>query len=134
MRNLNEKMREIFEKAIENIKDSNQNLLKPEHVLLQIMYDGNNEATKLLEELGIDTSKITGELEESVESQYGVYYGFSDQIYVSSELSYVLELARREARLFNQKVVQPKGRRTFALLAWPSQRRQITGCSDLEKT
>ncbi len=37
MRNLNEKMREIFEKAIENIKDSNQNLLKPEHVLLQIL-------------------------------------------------------------------------------------------------
>ncbi len=73
MRNLNEKMREIFEKAIENIKDINQNLLKPEHVLLQIMYDGNNEATKLLEELGIDTSKITEELEESVESQYGVY-------------------------------------------------------------
>ena len=107
MRNLNEKMREIFEKAIENIKDSNQNLLKPEHVLLQILYDGNNEATKLLEELGIDTSKITGELEESVESQYGVYYGFSDQIYVSSELSYVLELARREARLFNQKDVGP---------------------------
>jgi ATP-dependent Clp protease ATP-binding subunit ClpC len=107
MRNLNEKMREIFERTIENMKDSNQNLLKPEHVLLQILYDGNNEATKLLEELGIDTSKITGELEESVESQYGVYYGFSDQIYVSSELSYVLELARREARLFNQKDVGP---------------------------
>jgi len=29
MRNLNEKMREIFEKTTENIKDSNQNLLKP---------------------------------------------------------------------------------------------------------
>jgi ATP-dependent Clp protease ATP-binding subunit ClpC len=107
MRNLNEKMREIFERTIENMKDSNQNLLKPEHVLLQILYDGNNEATKLLEELGIDTSKITEELEESVESQYGVYYGFSDQVYVSSELSYVLELARREARLFNQKDVGP---------------------------
>ncbi|WP_448524309.1 Clp protease N-terminal domain-containing protein [Pseudothermotoga sp.] len=49
------------------MKDSN-----PEHVLLQILYDGNNEATKLLEEMGIDTSKITGELEESVESQYGI--------------------------------------------------------------
>ena len=107
MRNLNEKMREIFEKTIENIKDSNQNLLKPEHVLLQILYDGNNEAAKLLEELGIDTNKITEELEESVESQYGIYYGFSDQVYVSSELSYVLELARREARLFNQKDVGP---------------------------
>jgi ATP-dependent Clp protease ATP-binding subunit ClpA len=48
-------------------------LLKPEHVLLQILYDGHNEATTLLEDLGLDTSKITGELEESVESQYGVY-------------------------------------------------------------
>jgi len=61
----------------------------------------------LLEELGIDTNKITEELQEGVESQYGIYYGFSDQVYVSSGLSYVLELARREARLFNQKDVGP---------------------------
>ncbi|HBT39297.1 MAG: ATPase AAA-2 domain protein [Thermotoga sp. 50_1627] len=107
MRNLNEKMKEIFERTIESIKGNNQNLLKPEHVLLEILYDGNNEVTKLLQELGVNTNRIAEELEDSVESQYGVYYGFSDEVYISRELSYVLELAKREARLFNQREVGP---------------------------
>lgn len=32
VRNMNEKMKEIFERNIENIRSNNQNLLKPEHV------------------------------------------------------------------------------------------------------
>lgn len=107
MRNLNEKMKEIFEKSIENIRSNKQNLLKPEHVLLQIFYDNNNEAVKILEDLKVDLDKIIEELEDQIESQYGVYYGFSDQVYISSELSYILDLAKREARFFKQKDVGP---------------------------
>ncbi len=106
MRNLNDKMKEIFEKSVEEIREKNQNLLKPEHVLLQILYD-ENEVTKLLQDLKVNTNGIIEELEDYVESQYGIFYGFSDQVYVSRELSYILELARKEARLFKQKDVGP---------------------------
>lgn len=78
MRNMNEKMKEIFERNIENIRSNNQNLLKPEHVLLQILYDDNNEAMKILEDLKVDVDKIIEKFEDQVESQYGIYYGFSD--------------------------------------------------------
>ncbi|PLV56975.1 ATP-dependent Clp protease ATP-binding subunit [Thermotoga sp. SG1] len=106
MRNLNDKMKDIFEKSVEDLKDRNQNLLRPEHILLQILYD-ENDVTKILEELNVNTEEIADELEGYIDSQYGIFYGFSDQVYVSRELSYILELARKEARLFKQKDVGP---------------------------
>ena len=106
MRNLNDKMKDIFERSVEDIKERNQNLLRPEHILLQILYD-ENEATKVLKDLNVNVEEVITELEDYIDSQYGIYYGFSDQVYVSKELSYILELARKEARLFKQRDVGP---------------------------
>ena len=106
MRNLNDKMKDIFERSVEDIKERNQNLLRPEHILLQILYD-ENEATKVLKDLNVNVEEVITELEDYIDSQYGIYYGFSDQVYVSKELSYILELARKEARLFKQKDIGP---------------------------
>ncbi|KAF2959655.1 ATP-dependent Clp protease ATP-binding subunit [Thermotoga sp. 38H-to] len=106
MRNLNDKMKDIFERSVEDIKERNQNLIRPEHILLQIFYD-ENEVTKILKDLNVNVEEVINELEDYIDSQYGIYYGFSDQVYVSKELSYILELARKEARLFKQKDIGP---------------------------
>ena len=107
MRYLNDKMMEIMQRASESIKLRRQNLLRPEHVLIAIIEDGDNEVVKILKELNVDTTLLVSELESESKGYYGVYYGDSDEIYVSKELARILEVARRESLKFSEKKVSP---------------------------
>ncbi len=107
MRNLNDKMMEIMQRASENLRMRRQNLLRPEHVLISIIEDGENEVVKILKELKVDTALLISELEAATRGYHGVYYGDSDEIYISRELARVLESARKESLKFGEKKVGP---------------------------
>ncbi len=107
MRNLNDKMMEIMQRASENLRMRRQNLLRPEHVLISIIEDGENEVVKILKELKVDTALLISELEAATRGYHGVYYGDSDETYVSRELARVLESARKESLKFGEKKVGP---------------------------
>ncbi len=107
LRNLNEKMMEIMQRASESLRMRRQNLMRPENVLAAIIEDGENEAVKVMKELGVDTMLLLSELEEASRGYYGVYYGDSDEIYISKELARVLEAARKEALKLGDRKVSP---------------------------
>ncbi|MDI3473632.1 MAG: ATP-dependent Clp protease ATP-binding subunit ClpC [Thermotogaceae bacterium] len=103
MKYLNEKMKEIFEKAVENLKEKNQNLLRPEHVVYVLLED--EEIHKIMKEIGVDIQSVSTTIEELTDDYYGIYFDTENNIYMSNELSIVLENARKEARLFNENKI-----------------------------
>lgn len=107
LRSLNDKMMEIMQRASEQLRLRRQNLLRPEHVLMAIIEDGENEAAKVLKELGVDMTLLLSELEGSSRGYYGVFYGDSDEVYLSKELARALETARKEALKLGEKKVSP---------------------------
>ncbi len=107
MRNLNDKMMEIIQRATDSLKLRRHNLLRPEHVLMSIIEDGDNEVVKVLKELKVDTTLLLSELEDVSRGYYGVYYGDSEEVYMSKELARTFEVARREALKFGEKKVGP---------------------------
>ncbi len=107
MRNLNEKMMEIMQRASETLKMQRQNLLRPEHVIVAMLEDAENEVNKVLKELKVDTALLLSELEDLSRGYYGVYYGDSDEIYISKELARLMDMARREALKFGEKKISP---------------------------
>ncbi len=107
MRYINDKLREVLERAGESLKDYRQNLLRPEHVLLAILEDEEGEVVKILKSMDKEIDSIVDELDELVSSYYGVYYGDSSNIYMSKELSEVLESAKKEAKMFGKTKVTP---------------------------
>ncbi len=107
MRNLSDKMMEIMQRASDNLRMRRQNLLRPEHVLISIIEDGENEVVKILKELKVDTALLISELEAATRGYHGVYYGDSDETYLSRELARVLESARKESLKFGEKKVGP---------------------------
>jgi len=107
MRYIDDKLREVLERAGESLKDYRQNLLRPEHVLLAILEDEEGEVVKILKSMDKEIDSIVDELDELVSSYYGVYYGDSSNIYMSKELSEVLESAKKEAKMFGKTKVTP---------------------------
>ena len=107
MRYIDDKLREVLERAGESLKDYRQNLLRPEHVLLAILEDEEGEVVKILKSMNKEIDSIVDELDELVSSYYGVYYGDSSNIYMSKELSEVLESAKKEAKMFGKTKVTP---------------------------
>jgi ATP-dependent Clp protease ATP-binding subunit ClpC len=103
MKYLNEQMKEIFEKAVEILREKNQNLLRPEHVMYVLLED--EEIRKVLEEIGVNSQNISTTIEELTDDYYGIYFDAENNIYMSNELSIVLENARKEARLFNESKI-----------------------------
>jgi len=107
MRYLSPKMNEIIEKAAEDLRSRRQNILRPEHVML-VMLDEETEITRILEELGIKIGELQDDIEELIESRYGIFYGeMEEAVYMSRELASILENARREARMFRKSRVEP---------------------------
>ncbi len=107
MRNLSDKMMEIMQRASDNLRMRRQNLLRPEHVLMAMLEDSDNEVVKLLKELKVDVALLLSELEEATRGYHGVYYGEADEIYMSKELARTLEVARRESLKFGEKKIGP---------------------------
>ena len=107
MRYIDDKLREVLERAGESLKDYRQNLLRPEHVLLAILEDEEGEVVKILKSMDKEIDSIVDELDELVSSYYGVYYGDSSNIYMSKELSEVLESAKKEAKMFGKTKATP---------------------------
>ncbi|QTA38393.1 AAA family ATPase [Thermosipho ferrireducens] len=105
MRFLDERMNDILQQAAEQLTHKRQNLLKPEHVLYEVMQE--EDVSKIFQQLNVNTEEILNSLEELIESQYGVYYGSGSQVYISNELSRVLDLARKEAKLLGNNKVSP---------------------------
>jgi len=103
MKYLNEHMKEIFERAVEDLRQKNQNLLRPEHILYVLLEDENIQ--KLLKEVGANIQSISAIVEELTDNYYGIYFNSENNIYMSNELSIVLENARKEARLFKQNKI-----------------------------
>lgn len=105
MRYLDEKMNELVQQAAERLTQRRQNLLKPEHVLYEAIQD--EIIQKVFENLKVNPEEILDRIEELIESQYGVYYGSSSQVYMSNELSRIFELSRKEAKLLGSSKVSP---------------------------
>ena len=107
MRYIDDKLKEALERAGESLKDYRQNLLRPEHVLLAILEDEEGEVVRILKSMNKEIDSIIDELDELVSSYYGVYYGDSSNIYMSKELSEVLESAKKEAKMFGKTKATP---------------------------
>ncbi len=107
MRNLSDKMVEIIQRATEALRMRNQNLLRPEHVLVSMLEDPENEVTKVLKELKVDIALLISELEDLARGYHGIWYGRDEEIYMSKELARILEIARKEALKFGEKNVGP---------------------------
>ena len=104
MNYLDDEMKEIVEKAVEGLYARNQNVLKPEHVIYEIL-EGENEVSDLIDEMKISKENLIDEVEELVESSYGYTGGNSSQPYFSSEITHVFESSRKEARMFKSRKV-----------------------------
>ncbi|MCD6546455.1 MAG: ATP-dependent Clp protease ATP-binding subunit, partial [Thermotogae bacterium] len=100
MRYLNERMKNIFEKAVEDLKQKNQNLLRTEHILYILLEE--EDIQKIFKEINVNPQNIISIIEELTDNYYGIFYESENNVYISNELSAVLENARKEARLFNQ--------------------------------
>ena len=93
-------MKNIFEKAVEDLKQKNQNLLRTEHILYILLEE--EDIQKIFKEINVNPQNIISIIEELTDNYYGIFYESENNVYISNELSAVLENARKEARLFNQ--------------------------------
>jgi len=104
MRNFDQKLRRAIERIQEILEESRQNLFRPEHLVMAI-FEEDQELTTALQSKNIPVESVIESLETVSEEYSDIYYGRGTEIYMSSDLSRILEMARRIARTSKRKKV-----------------------------
>lgn len=104
MRNFDQKLKKAFERSQEILEDIQQNLLRPEHLVMAILEE-DTELANALRSKEIPVESITESLETIIDEYSGIYYGRGNEIYMSSDLNRIFEGARRIARASNRKKI-----------------------------